>query len=312
MKQAFLPEGRWAPEVKYALEGFLQAQAARTLHDARGNAPSAVLDWDNTVIAGDTADTVFFALCEMLAFRWEAPDFWDWMGEADTDGRVRAAYAAWQRADSPETRAGLRGEVIRAWYELHQRNLATAWAWDTGVFVGFTAEEALRFSREIIWRELRMPMRSQSVSGVEIPRGFRIRAEMVDLIRALGRAGLDVWILSASPRWEIETFAGLVGIAPARVIGMRHMVGADGRITAVADSPVSYGPGKLAAYWRYVDPRRPPVLVAGDSIGDWSLLDASVGVRLLVNPQDARLIEYARRRAAAGEVWLVQGAFENF
>ncbi len=114
-----------------------------------------------------------------------------------------------------------------------------------------------------------------------------------------------MWVISASPRLEIEVFAERYGILPSRVIGLRRKV-VDGVISLVNDRPISYSDGKLDAFQHWVTRDRPPTFAAGDSLGDWKMLEWAEEARLLIEPAPDRLRDFARWRLESGETWLLQ------
>lgn len=138
-----------------------------------------------------------------------------------------------------------------------------------------------------------------------LARGLRIRNEMRELMYEMRRAGWSVFIITASPQWEIEAFAERFFVPPQNVIGMRRAV-VDGRITVALEPPCSWGDGKLDAYNHFVTRERPPNFCAGDSIGDWKLLEWATDCALLVEPTTDSLRNFAAWKRSGGENWLVQ------
>lgn len=118
------------------------------------------------------------------------------------------------------------------------------------------------------------------------------RASIVHLAQALRSSGHRVWVLSGTVAPIVGAVAGLLGLEPARALGMRLHLDAAGLLTDRVDGPVHCGPGKLVT----VDARigRPIAFAIGDSMGDWDLLNrAACGV--LVCPAEGPLAVRARR-----------------
>jgi phosphoserine phosphatase len=294
--------GCWTEENRSALEELIRRE--------HSHAPRAVFDWDNTCIRGDIADAVFHQLCEDLAFRFDGPGFWDWITEAGLEDRVSQTYERFCMDPDRENRLRLRVALEQTHKFLHDgEDYASAWAWDTGAFVGWREQEVRDYTQEVIARELTRPLQVQTIEHdgdqLMLARGLRMRPEMKELVEALQRAGWQVWVLSASPRWEVEAFAALYGIPPQRVVGMRREVEGD-RITAVVGPPVCYSDGKLDAYRMFISRDEPPSIVAGDSLADWKTLESSAEARLLVEPAPAALRDFALWRKREGEMWLLQ------
>ncbi len=330
--------GRWSPENRGALETML----AKSFRER----PIAIFDWDNTCIAGDTSDMVFHQLCRDLAFRFEHPDFGQWVEEIPVPTRILECVEMYWAEPSFEARAALRFELERTRWALHEsEDDNQAWAWDSGAFVGWTPDEVREYTRRVIAQELAEPIgkellthpahmhaeaigagavkhdlsglhyleRARQMRSMEwdaeltlpLARGLRARAEMRELVGAMQGGGWDVFVITASPQWEIEAFAELYGIPHERVIGMRRAV-ADGLITSEIESPCSWGDGKLDAFNMFVARDRMPTFCAGDSVGDWTLLEWATDCALLVEPTVASLRDFAGWKKSLGETWLIQ------
>lgn len=336
--------GRWTDENRAALEALL----------ARGfkRQPIAIFDWDHTCIGGDTANAVFHQLCRDLAFRFDHPEFPDWVEEIPVPTRILECVELFWARPSRETRAALRFELERTRWALHEsEDDNQAWAWDSGAFIGWTPGEVREYTRRVIARELAQPLRDerlahpghmshsarsrdghvgaaaveQNLSGVHylerarlmramdadadmmlsLARGLRVRNEIRELMYEMRAANWAVFVITASPQWEIEAFAERYFLAPRQIIGMRRAV-VDGRIRAALEPPCSWGDGKLDAFQRFVMRDRIPNFCAGDSVGDWKLLEWASDCALVVEPTPESLRDFARWKRSVGETWLVQ------
>jgi phosphoserine phosphatase len=330
--------GRWTEENRAAL-----AELAARKFDYT---PIAVFDWDHTCIRGDTSNVVFHELCRDLAFKFDHPDFVTWVEEIPIPTRIlECVEIFWARSDAT-ARAGLRFELERTRWALHEsEDDNQAWAWDTGAFVGWTPREVREYTRRVVARELVRPVqpeilthpaiaRTEKVGAAAVEhdlsalpyltrarqmrelesegdmtlplaRGLRIRSEMRELMYELRRAGWQVVVITASPQWEVEAFAERYFVPPQNVIGMRRaLVG--GRISAAFEPPCSWGDGKLDAYNLFVTRDRPPNFAAGDSIGDWTLLEWATDCALLVEPAPQSLRDFALWNRSIGRNWLIQ------
>ena len=330
--------GRWTPENRAALETLLARKFSYT--------PIAIFDWDGTCALGDIADLVFHAQCRDLAFHFDSPEFVTWVEEISVPTRIFECCEMYCAHKAPATRAALRFELERTRWALHQsEDDNQAWAWDTGAFVGWTPAQVREHTRRVIARELAQPLHVETLTSydalaiefarameprhavhdaqgmtvsqmdaasitddaltLELARGLRERAEMRDLLYRFRAAGWDVFILSASPQWEVEAFAERYFFPTQNVIGMRRAI-VNGKITAAFEPPCSWGDGKLDAYQMFVTRERPPNFCAGDSVGDWKLLEWATDVSLLLDPSREALHEFARVKQSLGETWLVQ------
>lgn len=297
-------KGRWTPENRAGLEKLLTREYK--------SPPIAIFDWDNTCVQGDTADLIFHSLCRDMAFRFDAPSFVEWVEQVPMPTRILECAEAYRAHPSPETRAPLRFELERTRKTLHDgEDDNQAWGWDSGALVGWAPAEVRDYTRRVIARELAQPLRSEWLASkdgtaqIEIPRGLRLRSEMRELLYELRGAGWLVYVITASPQWEIEAFAERYFMPAENIIGMRREI-VNGRITAAVSSPVSWGDGKLDAYQRFVTGKRPPNFAAGDGVGDWKLLEWATDAALIVEPTHDGVRDYALWKKSLGEAWFVQ------
>lgn len=336
--------GRWQAKNRAALERLLAARFDPL--------PIAILDWDGTCMRGDIADAVFHDLCRGLAFHFESLEFEKWVNELSVPTRIMECYEMWRARPSPESRAALRFELERARWSLHaSEDDNQAWAWDAGAFVGWRPSAVREYTRRVLARELAQPQRMEILTSddalalesaramvtrhaahdaqemvavppglsngdacharVELARGLRMIPEMQELASAMRRAGWQVYVLSASPQWEVEAGAERLFIPPQNVIGMRRAL-VDGCITAAHEPPCSWGDGKLDAYQMFVTRDHPPNFVAGDSVGDWTLLEWATDCALIIEPTRDSLRQFAEWKQALGETWLVEGFGDRF
>lgn len=330
--------GRWTAENGAALEKLL----AQTFKYR----PIAVFDWDYTCIAGDTSNVVFHALCRDLAFQFDHPDFASWVEEIPVPSRILECVELYWAHPSRETRAALRFELERTRWALHEsEDDNQAWAWDAGAFIGWKPIEVREYTRRVISQELAQSLRpdflthpaymqaekigagavkqdlsalhylerAQQMRAMELDadmtlplaRGLRVRNEIRELMHEMRAAGWQVFVISASPQWEVEAFAERYFLPPQNVVGMRRAV-VDGRIRVEIEPPCSWGDGKLDAYNLFVNRERPPNFCAGDSIGDWTLLEWATDCALLVEPTTDSLRQFAEWNRSVGENWLIQ------
>lgn len=330
--------GRWTAENRAVLEGLL-AREFKTQ-------PIAIFDWDHTCIGGDTANAVFHELCRDLAFKFNHPEFSDWVEEIPVPTRILECVEMFWARPSGDTRAALRFELERTRWALHEsEDDNQAWAWDSGAFIGWKPMEVREYTHRVIAQELAQPLHTedlthptqmhserigagavkQNLSGLDyleraqlmramdvdadltlsLARGLRERNEIRELMREMRAAGWQVFVITASPQWEVEAFAERYFLPPQNIIGMRRAV-VDGRIRVALEPPCSWGDGKLDAYQMFVARDRQPNFCAGDSVGDWTLLEWATDCALLVEPSPESLRKFAQWKRATGETWLFQ------
>lgn len=114
---------------------------------------------------------------------------------------------------------------------------------------------------------------------VTVPRGLRIRKEMINLTETLNHYGIDVYICSASSEMLVEAVAErwfpVIG-GPA-VFGLRTTSGdtVSPKARYAPSYPHTFHEGKCELIDRFIAPLhggKAPVLVAGDSNGDYAML----------------------------------------
>lgn len=123
------------------------------------------------------------------------------------------------------------------------------------------------------------------------------------LIQALQGAGAEVWIVSASNQWIIEAAAPVMGVPVERVVGIRVAV-EDGKLTDRVVAPVTYRQGKVEAIQKYI--QQQPVLVAGDSMTDYEMLNYAKTLALVINPKDKGAPDHNIARLAQQHGWAIQ------
>lgn len=151
--------------------------------------------------------------------------------------------------------------------------------WLSRILVAAAADGSFR--REVA----RTPASRACRAGVvetKFLRGFAVPQEMKDLVSTLQQSGIAVYVVSGSCRDAVlaATRGGTGYEIPAEhVFGIRLQTDADGRILGRAEpgAPVTWGPGKPVVVRGEIAPRhhgKAPVLVAGDSNGDYAMLTA--------------------------------------
>jgi phosphoserine phosphatase len=110
----------------------------------------------------------------------------------------------------------------------------------------------------------------------------RIYHPMQSLVGALSSTGFTPWVVSGSPWWVVAAGAKYFGIPESRVIGLSVRVDADGRLTNEIVRPVPWKEGKAQRILSALGRR--PVIAAGNSTGDTSMLKIASGLPLVINP----------------------------
>ncbi len=155
--------------------------------------------------------------------------------------------------------------------------------------------------------------------------GIRLTTEIASLMDVLREHGIDVYVCTASLEHVVGVFASLpkygYRVPRANVLGLRlEMRGNVLTNRYKADWPLTWGPGKTVAIQRELVARKGygPLLVAGDSDGDYDMLrdfpDTKLG--LIVNRlKKGKIGELSQRAAvsvqAAEPRYVLQGRQES-
>ena len=140
-------------------------------------------------------------------------------------GSIREAYEFYADAGIPENKQRLSDALEIARRAIHtEQDWLTAWAWESGAFIGWTEDEARDYCRRIVDNEFIQPVMVETprINRKEpIPTGdVYVYSEMKELIREMNAAHWQIWILSMSPRWLAEVVAEKFSIPGNRVLGM--------------------------------------------------------------------------------------------
>lgn len=243
--------------------------------------PVIATDADGTLWSGDVGDDAFETLVEEGAVREAAREAL--AAEAEASGLDATGDAnALARRLLEAYRVGRYAEV--RCYEM------LAW-----VFAGWTPDEVRFFATRI-----------QEKRGLS----KRLHPEMQTVVRWAQKRGVELWVVSASPRFVVQAGAARFGIPPERVVGASAAV-RDGRVAPCLAVPIPYGEGKVRAIERDIGTSR-LIGAFGDNVFDLDMLgrsDVPVAVRpssRLRQRADAveGLVELQAEQAARGcSVW---------
>ena len=151
---------------------------------------------------------------------------------------------------------------------------------------GIAAQVAKGRLGDVVWESPEMGQAGK-VSYV-IPDGLALSQEMRNLYKALPENGIDVYVYSASMEAVVEAMAcdpQYLGLDTAQVFSLRLVKGEDGLISQdyLPGYVQPYKTGKTEAIRTYTMPKydgRDPVLIGGDSNGDYSMLTSFPGMRV--------------------------------
>ena len=151
---------------------------------------------------------------------------------------------------------------------------------------GIAAQVGKKRLGNVVWESPEMGQAGK-VSYV-IPDGLALSQEMRNLYKALPENGIDVYVYSASMEAVVEAMAcdpKYLGLDTAQVFALRMVKDSTGLVSQdyLEGYVQPYKTGKTAAIRAYTATRydgRDPVLVGGDSNGDYSMLTSFPRMRV--------------------------------
>lgn len=129
--------------------------------------------------------------------------------------------------------------------------------------------------------------------------------EQKKLIALLLSRGVQVYIVTASIKWAVDPGSKIMGLKPENVLGIETEV-VNGLVTEKQKGIITYKKGKPDALVKKAHKR--PFLAAGNTMGDWHLLESATHLRLAVSASkpDDRLFktEYELQKNAQEQGWI--------
>ncbi len=231
--------------------------------------PIALFDWDNTVLKNDVGDAITFRLISHDKVLQPPAQDWKRTSRYLTDAGAAALTAACGTdvpAGQPlptSTNLGCADEILSMYIDNKTRGGATAftghnyrrmeptYAWTAQLAAGYTPAEISQMTLDAVTPMLAAPIGRTQVVGTRTVNGWlRIYEQTADVIRGFQTRGYDVWVITASPQPVVEAMVPLVGVSPDRVIGIRQVPDAAGRVTYDFQGcgPVPAGDNSMISY----------------------------------------------------------------
>ncbi|MEO2062623.1 MAG: haloacid dehalogenase-like hydrolase [Christiangramia sp.] len=134
--------------------------------------------------------------------------------------------------------------------------------------------------------------------------------QMKQLLANLEDYGFEIWVVTASPEVLYQQFVSEnTGIPLNRIIGVKSVIH-DGKVTRTLVQPVPQDAGKADAIQTFIKAK--PLFVAGNSRGDWEMMNESVGLKMIINPDDSKKLQHEEDSSLNGhtlkEYWESQKA----
>lgn len=131
--------------------------------------------------------------------------------------------------------------------------------------------------------------------------------QMRTLLADLRDYGFEIWVVSASPELLYQQFVHeALGIPVDRILGVRSVVRND-TVTSQLVFPVPQDEGKAEVIQTFIKAK--PLFAGGNSRGDMEMMNQSIGLKLIVNPDDGKV----ERGPGAGDMngYTVKGYWQK-
>ena len=318
---AALAPGGWEPSVRERLDALIERN--------RGNPDAyAVFDFDYTTAIGDLSYVCMWQLLETFDFKFKTDDFRSLMaegvdsrhaGEIDALAALAAkakSFGGKRLSDCPEWR-----EFVRRYWKLYRDIEADvgayrAYLWRSRVFTGYTPDDLRRLAETAVPRALAEGGLKRDTNAPTEKRGLVITPEIKNLFGELRKAGISVYIVSGSYRDTLLVATGAahgLDVPQGNVFGAELKKGSDGKFVAeMTDDCVKSG-RKPEFIRERIAPRHhgaEPVLAAGDSMGDYTMLTGFKNLQMALLFHRNWREKEMRDLAASGGTVAVQGRDE--
>jgi phosphoserine phosphatase len=306
--ESVLALGAWEPHVHQALTDLIRKHGVESEGYDPRRPPLAIIDCDDTLIHNDLGEAMLRFMVTRRRLRTDR-GFWHVLPDKMGRDAITAAYkavAGRSDAEVMDTAAyrRYRAGLIGVYENLRESNIEEAYLFAARILKGLHERTVAELVEEVIDYELSRPLGTEDIedgppfSGMGVPSGIRVYLEMLDLLRALEAYGFQTWIVSASNQYVVRALARRLNFPEERVLGIElQMQG--GSMTDRPVEPWPVGEGKLEAFLDTVG--RSPLLVIGDSMGDFELLENCEELSIVIDKGDENLSEKAEDLG-----WLMQ------
>jgi HAD superfamily phosphoserine phosphatase-like hydrolase len=115
----------------------------------------------------------------------------------------------------------------------------------------------------------------------------KIYPEMRELLANLEAYNFEIWVVTASPELLYQQFIHEnLGIPKNRILGVKSVIN-NGKVTNQMVYPIPQDEGKANTIQTFIKER--PLLVCGNSRGDMEMMNESIGMKLIINPDNERI-----------------------
>lgn len=309
--------------------------------------PYAVFDWDNTVVKNDISDqTIFWMLRHDRILQPQGRN-WKTTSRYMTDAGATALRAACGSLATPgkplptSTDSTCADEILsvrktgettsgdKVFDGYNHRQMEASYAWVSQILAGYTPAQVRSIASQARQAALRARVgATQQVGSSTEVAWIRYYPQIRDLIRTLKRAGIEPYVVSASPKEFADVWGTGVGIDRAHTLGITQVV-RGGRLTGHLRGCGGV-PDGVDAIMPYIDGKRcfinqqivgikgrqalnpapwakRPVVAGGDATTDVSMLRDASGASLVINRNKDELMCRAYDNASGR--WIINPMF---
>ena len=311
-----LSPGGWNPVVRERLNALIERN--------RGNPDAyAVFDFDYTTAIGDLSYVCMWELLESFALKVD--DFHALMSaglgpqyQSDIDALGKLAAQLKPLSGQDLTDHPVWREFASRFWTFYRRYFAdvgdyNAYVWRSRLFAGYTPAELRELARRGLSKVVGRGRLWCDVNAPKEKRGMVFTPEIKELFRELRKAGIAVYIVSGSFQEQLYAATGPefgLDLDPTCVFGADFKKDAAGRyLPEMAEGCVKSGE-KPTFIRAHIAPRHhgaDPILTAGDSMGDYTMLTeykdlqlALVFIRNWKQPEMRELVARGGRVVAQG------------
>ncbi len=211
----------------------------------------AAFDFDNSCIMNDIADAVFAYLCRNRLLE-----------DNTLLGAKKYGNKEYHR------------RIFRRYHEfLGKGDIKKAYLFCAKVLSGFGKKEMEVIVNKVIKFEGKT-IRKARLYGIVIARGLAIKPQIKELMDALKKRSVAIWIITASPQIIVATAVKHYGF-PGKVIGLRNVIRKK-VFTSEIKKPYSIIEGKVTCIKYFIKPNDRPLLAVGDSMNDLPMLKYAI------------------------------------
>lgn len=259
----------WAGDNRATLTSWMDELGCTSPGYKHNKKPLALFDFDNTIIKNDIGDAFTFHLIKNDKVHQPPNQDWKKTSKYMTDAGAAALTAACGTdvpAGQPlptSTNLDCADEMLSMYIDNKTRGGATAfsghnyrrmeptYAWTAQLAAGHTPAQASQMALAAATAMLAAPQGATQVVGTKTLNGWlRFYDQSVDVVRGFQTRGYDVWIITASPNPVVAAVSSMVGISSDRVIGIRQLLDAEGKLTYSFEGcgPVADGEDTMISY----------------------------------------------------------------